>query len=97
MLVIAIEWFRVYVIAESFVWSPLYIYIYTPLITRELLPIFVTWHQLSLIIKNVSLSVISGLDKLKEAGESVEILSKELVIKEKDLAIASAKTDKVSY
>lgn len=37
----------------------------------------------------------TGLDKLKEAGESVTQLSKELVVKEKDLAVASAKADKV--
>uniref|UniRef100_A0A3Q3F240 Dynein, axonemal, heavy chain 5 like n=1 Tax=Kryptolebias marmoratus TaxID=37003 RepID=A0A3Q3F240_KRYMA len=36
-----------------------------------------------------------GLDKLKEAGESVTQLSKDLVIKEKELAVASVKADKV--
>lgn len=38
----------------------------------------------------------TGLDKLIEASESVSELSKELVIKEKDLEVASKKADKVS-
>lgn len=37
----------------------------------------------------------TGLDKLIEASISVTELSKELVVKEKDLAVASAKADKV--
>lgn len=37
----------------------------------------------------------TGLDKLIEATESVAQLSKELVVKEKDLVVASAKADKV--
>lgn len=39
--------------------------------------------------------ITEGLDKLKEASKSVAQLSKDLVIKEKELAIASAKADKV--
>jgi len=38
----------------------------------------------------------TGLDKLIEATESVGLLAKELVVKEKDLVVASAKADKVS-
>ena len=38
----------------------------------------------------------TGLDKLIEATESVGLLAKELVVKEKDLLVASAKADKVS-
>ena len=49
-------------------------------------------HQL---LANLAQRMNTGLDKLKEAGESVAQLSKELVVKEKDLAIASAKADKV--
>ena len=37
----------------------------------------------------------TGLDQLIEATESVAQLSKELVVKEKDLTVASAKADKV--
>ena len=38
----------------------------------------------------------TGLKKLIEATESVNALSKELVVKEKDLAVASKKADAVS-
>ena len=38
----------------------------------------------------------TGLKKLVEATESVNVLSKELEVKEKELAVASKKTDQVS-
>ena len=37
----------------------------------------------------------TGLDKLIEATHSVDELSKELAVKEKDLAVANKKADKV--
>ena len=39
--------------------------------------------------------ISSGLEKLVEAAASIAELSKELVVKEKELAIASAKAEEV--
>lgn len=39
----------------------------------------------------------TGLVKLVEAGESVDILRQELEVKEKEIKVASAKADVVSY
>uniref|UniRef100_F6PHB9 AAA+ ATPase domain-containing protein n=1 Tax=Ciona intestinalis TaxID=7719 RepID=F6PHB9_CIOIN len=47
------------------------------------------------LLDDLSSRMNTGLDKLLEAGESVAQLSKELVVKEKDLAVASVKADQV--
>ena len=46
-------------------------------------------------IGELAVRMKTGLDKLVEAGESVAQLSKELVVKEKDLAVASKEAEKV--
>lgn len=39
----------------------------------------------------------TGLDKLIEAGESVDILKKELEVKEQEIKVATAKADEVNF
>lgn len=46
-------------------------------------------------IDNLANRMNIGLDKLMEASKSVEQLSKELAVKEKELAVATLKADKV--
>ena len=48
-------------------------------------------------IGDMASRMATGLVKLDEASEAVDTLSKELVIKEKDLVIANAKADKVCH
>ena len=46
-------------------------------------------------LKELERKMNTGLEKLAEATESVDVLSKELVIKEKDLEVANKAADKV--
>ena len=48
-------------------------------------------------IGNLAQRMNTGLTKLMEASESVAELSRELAVKEKELAVASEKAEKVSY
>lgn len=46
-------------------------------------------------LKELERKMNVGLEKLAEAAESVDLLSKELIVKEKDLEVANKAADKV--
>jgi len=57
----------------------------------------ILYHEKHSKVAELAQRMTTGLEKLEEASSSVDSLSKELVVKEKDLVVANAKADKVLY
>ena len=56
----------------------------------------ILYHEKHSLVAELAQRMTTGLEKLEEASTSVDFLSKELVVKEKDLIVANVKADKVT-